>query len=111
MLAPGITLVGDRVPVTAGPGTIPDFYSSGVGFMNNGSLAIDTNAASGNAADQGYAQSPAGALYGTTSLNASDVYVRGLRVSAAGAIVYESAAAASFVNGDPLTAAGVLAVV
>ena len=104
-----MTISGDRVTVTAAPGQVPDFISQGLGFMNNGSLAIDTNAVAGPAAVNGLSQSAAGALYGTTALAGTDDYQAGLRRSAAGALVYVVGASSQYVNGNPVDANGALA--
>lgn len=108
MLVPGMTFVSGRVFITAGAGQSPDFINEGIGFMNDGSVAVNTDAPGATVQfDGGIALSPAGAVYGTTSQNATDVWVNGgIRVSAAGQLVYESAAAVDYNNGNPLTAAG-----
>jgi hypothetical protein len=112
MIAPGATFnATQQVSVTAGSGTIPALINQGVGFMANRSIAIDTDAPAGNRFDAGILVSPAGALYGTVTPNATDVIVNGLRVTLAGALVYESAAAVLVVNGNGITANGRLAVV
>lgn len=106
MLAPGMTITNGQVSVTAGAATEPDFFNQGVGFMSDGSLAINTDPPSGDIYRNGIRQSTAGAFYGTTSEDPSDEFVGGLRISAAGQLVYEAAAAASYINGNPLTANG-----
>jgi hypothetical protein len=112
MLAPGATFnATQQVTVTAGAGTIPALINQGIGFMANGSIAIDTDAPAGARYDAGILVSPAGALYGTVTPNATDVVVNGLLVTQTGALVYEVAAAALVVNGNGITANGRLAVV
>jgi len=107
MLVPGLTFgAGGRIAATIGAGTVPNFISGGVGFMTGGNLAIDTNAPAGNNFDSGILQSAAGAFYGKTGQLATDVFVQGVRVSALGQIVYESADATSFTSGNGVTAAG-----
>ena|SRR5437763_9104850 len=107
MLIPGLTFgAGGRIAATIGAGTVPNFFSSGVGLMTGGNLAIDTNAPAGSGFDGGILQSAAGAFYGTTVQSATDVFIQGIRVSALGQIVYESADAASFTSGNGVTAAG-----
>jgi hypothetical protein len=111
VLTPGLTFgAGSRVAATIGAGTTPDFLSEGFGFMNGGNLAIDTNAPAGNVYEKGLRLSAVGALYGTTAQAASDAWVEGIRVSSLGQIVYESANAANFASGNPVTAAGNFAV-
>lgn len=112
MLAPGCTFSSGRVTVTAGAGTVPDFRGpGGIGFMNNGSLAIDTNAPAGTSFIKGFRISAAGALYGTTTPSGTDVWIEGIRVSSLGQIVYESAAAAGYASGNPVTSNGRFAVI
>lgn len=111
MLAPGMTIdANGQVAATIGAGTEPDFFNEGVGFMNDGSLAIDTDSPTGDVYRNGIRQSAAGAFYGTTSTDPSDVHIGGLLVSASGQLVYEAAAADSYVNGNPLTSNAVFAV-
>lgn len=110
-LSPSLTISGGRVSITAGAAQAPNFIAGGAGFMNNGSLAIDTNAVAGNAADNGFAQNASGAYYGTTTLAGTDDYQAGLRRSAAGALVYVVGAGTGFSNGNPIDANGALACV
>ncbi len=111
MLAPGMTIsAGNSVNATIGAATAPTFFNQGVGFMANGDIAIDTDAPSGSIYRNGIRQSALGAFYGTTSTAGSDVWIGGLRVSAAGQLVYEVADGTQTVNGNPLTANGVFAV-
>lgn len=111
MLAPGMTINSNgRVEATIGAATDPDFFNEGVGFMTNGDLAIDTAAPAGSNYREGIRQSALGAFYGTTSTAATDVWIGGIRVSAAGQIVYEVANGTQYVNGNPLTSNGRFAV-
>lgn len=105
MLAPGMTIdASGSVNATIGAATDPDFFNEGVGFMTNGDLAIDTDSPTGSIYRAGIRQSALGAFYGTTSTAGTDVYIGGLRVSAAGQLVYEVANGTQYVNGNPLTA-------
>ncbi len=106
MLVPGLLFSLGRVAITAGAGQVPDFINQGVGFMNDGSLAVDTDAPSSPAFDGGIAVSSAGAVHGTTTTAGTDVYIQGLRVSAVGQLVYEAADPAGYTNGNPFTTAG-----
>ncbi len=74
--------------------------------MNDGSLAVDTDAPSGDFWRAGIRQSAAGAFYGTTTAAGTDNWVGGIRVSNIGQIVFEAAAAVNFQNGDPATSNG-----
>lgn len=106
MLAPGSIFSSGRVDITAGSGQTPNFFNQGVGFMNDGSVAVDTAAPAGSIYRAGIRQSAAGAFYGTTSAGSSDIWVGGVRVSPTGQIVYEAAAAVAFQNGNPQTSNG-----
>jgi len=111
VLAAGLTFgANGRTAATIGAGTVPNFFSGGVGFMTGGNLAIDTNAPTGNGFDGGILQSAAGAFYGKTGQLATDVFVNGIRVSILGQIVYESLDAVSFTSGNPVTTNGNFAV-
>jgi len=112
MLAPGMTINSNgRITATIGAATDPDFFNEGVGYMSNGELAIDTDAPAGSNYTSGIRQSALGAFYGTTSTAATDVWIGGIRVSAAGQLVYELANGTQYVNGNPLTANGRLALI
>lgn len=111
MIVPGMTFgAGGRVAATIGAGTVADFVNQGVGFMNNGNVAMDSNAPSGTGFDAGLAQNASGALFVTTVPAGTDVYNLGVRVSALGQLVIESADAVVFSSGNPITAAGNFAV-
>jgi hypothetical protein len=103
MLVPGMVYSSGRVDITAGAGQTPDYISQGFGFMNDGSLAVDTDAPTGSNYTKGFRQSAVGALYGTTSRNATDVYDEGIRRSTSGQIVYELAAATAYSSRNPVT--------
>lgn len=111
MIAPGLTISGGRISVTAGAATAPALINQGYGFMANGSLAIDTDAAAGANYGAGFRLSAAGAIYGTTSTAGTDTVNQGLLMSITGQVIYESAAATLVVNGNPITANGRLAVI
>lgn len=111
MLAPGMVFgAGDRIAATIGAATIPDFFNEGVGFKTGGNLAFDSNAPASPGYDGGVAQSAAGAYHTTTVQSGTDIFISGLRISALGQILIESANAVAYVNGNPITAAGNLAV-
>lgn len=78
MIVPGCTYnsVG-RVDITSGPGTVPNRFHGGFGFMTDGSLAMDTDAAAGNFYTNGFRQSAAGAIYhfaGVGTVNSNGGY-------------------------------------
>lgn len=112
MLAPGSVLsAAGRLFATIGANTLPDFFNEGVGYMNNGSVAMDS-AANSPVYAGGLAYNLAGALLVTLTQDVSDTFVNGLRISGIsnGALVVESADAVSFSNGNGITAAGNLSV-
>lgn len=78
--------------------------------MNNGNLALDTNAPSGTVGNSGFSQNASGSIFATTVPSATDVYIAGVRVSVLGQLIVESADAATFSNGNPITAGGNFAV-
>lgn len=103
---------GDQIQTTQGAGQVPDFISGGVGFMNTGRLALDSNAPAANANfDQGIAQNVSGAYHFTVTPNASDGWIAGVRVSALGQLVIQTVAVANYSNGQGITAAGRLAAI
>lgn len=113
MLAPGSVLsAAGRLFATIGANTLPDFFNEGIGYMNNGSVAMDTNVNNSFIYSGGLAQNLAGALFVTLTQDASDIFVNGLRVSIIdnGALVIEGADAVNFSNGNGITAAGNLSV-
>lgn len=110
-LVPGLTITNGRVDVTVAAGSDPDFFNQGVGFLSNGTLAIDSDAPTGSNYRAGIRQNANGAFFGTTSTAGTDIYVGGLRVSAAGQLVYAVAANQEFVNGNPIRTTGALATV
>lgn len=111
MLAPGGTFSSGRLDITAAAGNVPAVFSQGFGWEADGSLCVDTNAVSGSIWNGGFRMSAAGAVFGTTSVAGTDVWIQGVRCSVDGAIVYEVAAAATYDNGNGITANGRLAVV
>lgn len=112
MFAPGMTLQSDRVLVTASAGQAVSFFNQGVGYASATRVAIDTAAPAGSTYMGGLRVSGNGAIYGTTALDSAgaDVYLRGLRVSTAGQLVYADAPGTAYSNGNPITATGALAV-
>lgn len=107
MIVAGLTTgAGSRVAATIGLGTTADFLSSGIGFKTGGNLAIDTSAPAGGNFDEGIALNASGCIYGTLAQSGTDLWVQGVRISALGQLVIESADAAVFSSGNPITAAG-----
>jgi hypothetical protein len=110
MLCPGLLFTEDRVTATVGAGQTPDYRNAGFGFMNNGSLAVDTNAAAGSTYYNGFRMSANGAVYGVASGTIAN-WIEGVPVTADGAICYEGVASVRFTSGNPITANGFLATI
>ena len=69
--------------------------------MNDGSLAIDTNApAASPTFINGVAVNASGAIHGKTATLVSDVYMEGVRISALGQVCYGTTVAVTFCNGN-----------
>lgn len=110
MLVPGLTFgAGGRVAATVGATTVATSINQGFGFIG-ANLAIDTDAPAGNSFNKEFRLNASGAVYGTTSQAGTDTWNEGIRLSALGQIVYESADAVVFTSGNPVTAAGNFAV-
>lgn len=107
MLVPGMTFTAaGRTNATIGATTVATSQNQGgFGFIGV-NLAIDTDAPAGTTFVKGFRLNGSGALYGTTAQVATDQWVEGIRVSAIGQIVYESADPVIFASGNPVTAAG-----
>jgi hypothetical protein len=102
---------GLRVFAAIGSAPSVSFIGQGFGFFSSGgAICIDTDPPSTTLYNKGFRVNLSGAIYGTTVQSATDVWFEGLRRSALGQIIYESADAAYFVNGNPITAAGNFAV-
>lgn len=103
MLVPGVIFSSGRVDITSGAAQTPDFINQGFGFMNDGTLAVDTNAPSGGAFYKGFAMSSSGAVFGTTARSGTDVFHEGIRRTTTGQLVFESAAATNYSSRNPTT--------
>lgn len=102
----------NQIQTTQGAGQTADFISGGIGFLNTGRIPLDTNVPAANANfDQGIAQNASGAYHMTVTPNASDVWIAGVRVSALGQLVVQTAAVTDFSNGQGYTASGRLAAI
>lgn len=113
MLIPGMVFgAGGRIAATIGLAQVADQILQGFGFMNNGNLALDTAVVPAPVSfTKGIAQNASGAAFAIIATQAAtDTFVEGIRVSVLGQIVIESADAAGFASGNPITAAGNFAV-
>lgn len=105
MLAPGMTITSDRVLVTIATGIVPDFFNNGVGFMNNGSIAIDDDTPAGSDYFAGIRRNSSGAFYGVDFLvdNSPLSYVQGIPLALGGRIIFNLLVAHDvYVNGNPV---------
>jgi hypothetical protein len=98
---------GGRIAATIGLGTAATSINEGVGFIG-ANLAFDTTAVPVPVSfTKGIAQNASGAFFAIIATQLpTDTFVEGIRVSALGQIVIESADAAGFASGNPITAAG-----
>jgi hypothetical protein len=109
VIFPGAVLKADgTVDITASSGQVADFINEGIGFMNDGSVAIDTGAPAGNNWKAGFRLNASGAIYGTVTTTGL-LYIEGVRISDLGALVYAVALPQDYVNGNPIRTTGVLA--
>lgn len=109
MLAPGMLFdANGRVITTVGVGLVAQFISQGIGFMNDGSLALDINPAPVPISFcKGIAQNASGACFASGNAPATtDVFVEGIDVSILGQIMTGPANPTSFTNGNPITGVG-----
>lgn len=105
MLAPGMTIVGDKVFVTIASGIVPDFFNNGVGFMNNGSIAIDDAVPVGSHYFAGYRRNAAGALHGIDFIvdNTPVAYIQGIPINFEYRIIFNLLVTSDvYVNGNPV---------
>jgi len=112
MLAPGMTInASNRVVHNSSAANTSDRIVGGFGFKNDGSLCFDlAGSPIGNLFNGGIRVNASGCIYRKT-LGAGDVWKGGLRMSESGRLCVEQNNGVSFVNGNPLTATGVLAIV
>lgn len=74
--------------------------------MNDGSVAVDTNApAASPTMINGIAVNASGALHGKTATLGTDVFVEGIRVSILGQVCYGTTVPVAFQNGNGIVAA------
>lgn len=106
-LAPGCKFDGSgRIVTTSGAAQVADFINQGIGFMNDGSVAVDTNAPAATPTFiNGIAVNGSGALHGKTGSLGTDVFLEGVRVSILGQVVYGTTVAVAFNNGNGTVAA------
>ena len=108
MLFPGSTQTAGRTTADVG-GTVAAF-AGGFGYDAGGQLVLNT-ADAPQAFVKGIGVRTDGAVCATTSTDNSDTYIEGVRVTAAGKLVYEDAAVQHFTSGNGCRSTGALAVI
>jgi hypothetical protein len=111
MLVPGVLFTAaGRVRITTSIGQVADFINQGFGFMNDGTLAVDAGPPAGEIYCKGFRLNASGAVYGTGAALATDVFQEGLRRGIGGDIAVESSDPVGFTSGNPITATPALSV-
>lgn len=100
----------NQVQVNRASGNTSDFVYGGYGFKNNGDLCMDEAAPTGTLSNNGFRVNSTGCIFIVTATDPGDVFHSGLRRTVLGQLVVENAVGTAFVNGNPLTSNGVLAV-
>lgn len=108
MLFPGVVITSARV--TAEVAGVITHINGGFAFTANSEIVLNT-ADDPEVFIKGIGCRNTGAVCGTTTTAGTDVFIEGVRVSAAGKLVYENAASTHTTSGNPCTATGALAVV
>jgi hypothetical protein len=106
MIAAGVAFTAaGRAIATMSAGPAATLTLNGIGF-SAATVVIDSNAIAGAIVQEGIARNAAGAMYGTTTVAATDVFVGGVRLSATGQLVVAQADPVRVVNGNPVDANG-----
>lgn len=110
MIVAGVTFTVDEVLATVGAEVEPDIIKDGIGLMDDGSLAIDTDTPAGSIYHHGFRMSVLGAVYGEQDGTVA-YFLQGVGVTEDGAIAYVVDDAPDvFVNGNPVLHTGELTV-
>lgn len=110
MIVAGVTFSGDEVLATIANDIEPDLIKDGIGLMDDGSLAVDTNTPAGEIYVKGFRISPLGAVYGEQDGTVVNV-LQGVGATSAGAIAYVlDDSPDAFANGNPVLHTGELTV-
>ncbi len=107
MLFPGVVFTSDRV--TAEVAGVIDHITGGFAFTALSEVVLEVVAAP-QVFIKGIGCRNTGAVCATTTTDVSDVYIEGVRVTTAGALVYADAAPDHTTSGNPCTSTGALAV-
>lgn len=107
MLFTGSNQTSGRVNVAVA-GTVASFQA-GFGYDSTGDLVLNT-ADAPQSFVKGIGVRSDGSVCATTTTGGTDTYIEGVRVTAAGKLVYENAASQHFTSGNPCRTTGALAV-
>lgn len=107
MLFTGAVRASDRV-TTATAGVVHHF-TAGFGYTAADALVLDI-VNPPQSFVKGIGVRTDGSVCATTTTAGGDTFIEGVRVSAAGLLVVESAAPTNFASGNPVTATGALAI-
>lgn len=107
MLFTGAVITADRV-TTATAGVV-DHFVAGFGYNAANALVLDI-VNPPQSFVKGIGVRTDGSVCATTTTGGSDTFIEGVRVSALGLLVVESAAPTNITSGNPVTATGALAI-
>jgi hypothetical protein len=111
MLAPGSTYTSaGRLNATLTLGPTVSYIAQGIAYDAAGNVLLDSTAVSGSNQYAKLARNATGAIFGTTSVNASDVIAGGLRISSTGQLVVVQGNPVVNENGNPLSTNGELCI-
>jgi hypothetical protein len=107
VLFTGAVVTADRV-TTATAGAV-DHFTAGFGYTIANALVLDV-VNPPQSFVKGIGVRTDGSVCATTTTAGSDTFIEGVRVTAAGLLVVESAAPTNITSGNPVTASGALAI-
>jgi hypothetical protein len=111
MLAPGSTYTSaGRLNATLTVAPTVSYIAQGIAYDAAGNVLLDSAAVAGNNSYAGFARNATGAIYGTTTVSASDQISEGLRVSTSGQLVVVQGNPVVVENGNPLSTNGELCI-
>ena|SRR6187549_4231807 len=108
MLFTGAIISGGRV-TTATAGVV-HHWQAGFGYTSVDALVLDI-VNPPQSFVKGVGVRTDGSVCATTATTGSDTFIEGVRVTAAGLLVVESAAPTNATSGNPVTATGALAII
>lgn len=111
MLAPGATFTSaGRLNATLSAAPTVAYIAQSIAYDSSGNVLFDSNAVAGSNQYAGFARNSTGAIYGTTTVSASDSISEGLRVSTSGQLVVVQGNPVVVENGNPLSTNGELCI-